>query len=219
MIRKTKILLLLFAGLFPASSLKSFVFRCLGHQVHASARIGVGLYFNIRKIHLGKYSKIANFNIIRGLQLFSLDDSALIGSFNWFTCSETLCKSGAPGELRLGSNSAITSRHYVDATGGISIGSFTTIAGVRSIFFTHGIDYKINSQVWKPIVIGDYCLLNSNLSVAPGALVSNRNVIGMGSILIGSVPGSENLITGDKARVIRHLDASLYFTRDVGPVS
>jgi hypothetical protein len=58
------------------------------------------------------------------------------------------------GVFKIGEHSAVTSRHYLDCTGGVTVGAFSTVAGARSTIFTHQVDITQSRQVWRPVRIG-----------------------------------------------------------------
>ena len=104
--------------------------------------------------------------------------------------------------FHLGAHSAITSRHYFACSGGVRIGIYTSIGGVRSTFITHQISWKSSDQTFRPIEIGDYCLITSNVQVAPGSIVGNRIVVGMGATIAGRLgPGVVHSIPRDTSEV------------------
>lgn len=88
--------------------------------------------------------------------------------------------------MHLKHNASVSLRHYFDVCDLVQVGPNTIIAGHRSTFFTHSkgldtIDYT------KPIVIGEYCYLGSNIAVAPGAQVGDHCFVGMGSVVVGDM--------------------------------
>jgi acetyltransferase-like isoleucine patch superfamily enzyme len=131
------------------------------------------------------------------------------------TSSRPMRAAGGPASLQLGAHSSLASRHYVDATGGIRIGTHTTIAGVRSTFITHGISWKTSTQTFRPIDIGDYCLISSNVQVAAGAVVGSKIVVGMGATIAGELeePG---LYVQRRAELVKADLDGRYFGRERG---
>ena len=122
------------------------------------------------------------------------------------------------GRFRLGRNSAVTSRHYMDASGGIRIGDFTTVAGVRSTVITHGIDLMGSQQSVSGCSIGDYALVGSNVKLVPGAHVPERSLVAMGSVVIPGLEAPAALYRGVPATRAKDLPPGRYITRESGPV-
>lgn len=57
-------------------------------------------------------------------------------------------------ELILEESAGITSRHYIDCNGGVYIGAFTTVAGIKSQILTHSINiYKIDKKPTPYILV------------------------------------------------------------------
>jgi acetyltransferase-like isoleucine patch superfamily enzyme len=217
-VKKIRFVFLLLIGLMPSCFLKNVLFRFLGYNVSASCKIGICLFLRVSQVEIGRDSQIANFNVFRDLESLYIGEGVVVGSFNWMSVSDKLCVLGAPGTLHLGSNSSISSRHYIDATGGFSLGSFSAVAGVRSVFFTHYIDFRENRQAWKGITIGRFCLLNSSLTIAPGVTLADKNVVGMGTVLFGNFPESNNVIFSNKIEFRKNIAQGDYFSRLKGPV-
>lgn len=201
--------------LLPPSLAKNVCLRALGYKVGKNVRIYPTIVLGVRNAHFGSNVRIGPGNVFRDLEYLELGESARIGQWNWISAATPLVVAGAPGSLKLGQHSAITSRHYLDASGGISIGRYTTVAGVRSTFVTHGIDWRTAEQTYKGIKIGDYCLLSSNLNVPPGARVSDCIVVGMGATIPSRELESGHLLIQPRATAVAETTGE-YFGRDSG---
>lgn len=174
-------------ALLPATGFKSLLLRLTGYAVARSARIGPCLIVDVQDFSVANNARIGAFNVFRNLLRLELGPGSVIGQWNWVSASPELLASGGSGCLLMGEQAAVTSRHYIDASGGVTIGRFTTVAGIRSTLITHGINWTENRQETKPIEIGDFCLIGSNACVAPGTRVHSRSVSGMGSTLCGEL--------------------------------
>ena len=199
----------------PASELKNYVLRRLGWTIGDGARIGPCLVFNIDRVDIGAGAAIYPFNVIKNLAELRLGEYAAIGQWNWVTASRVLREAGGTGVLEVGRHSHITLRHYIDCSGGVRIGTHTTIAGVRSTFLTHGISWKKSAQTFSPIEIGDYCLISSNVQVAPGAVVGNKIVVGMGATIAGRLV-DHGLYVQSRAELVKSDLDGEYFQREQG---
>ena len=160
-------------------------------------------------------------------EALTLGEHTEIMHWNWVTASRLLGEAGAPCLLHLGPHSNITSRHYLDCSGGIRIGTHSAIGGARSTLFTHGISAptwpartlrKSNTHAFRPIEIGDYCLISSNVQVSPGTIVGSRIVVGMGATIAGRLldPG---LYMQPPATLVKSDLGGEYFRREEGHVN
>ena len=209
--------LVLVVALLPASRFKNAVLRHLGWSVGERVHIGPCLVVNVDRVDIGSGAGIGAFTVVKDLATLTLGENAVIGHWNWVTASPLFSQVGAARVLRLGPHSAITSRHYVDCSGGVRIGTHTTIAGMRSTLFTHGISWKNSAQTASPIEIGDYCLISSNVQISPGTVVGNRIVVGMGATIAGELlePG---LYMQPRATMVKSELGGEYFHRAEGRV-
>src|SRR5262249_15898160 len=150
------------------------------------ARIGVSLIL-CRDLTMEAGAIIGHMNVIKGNMTLDMKASSSIGQFNWITGGNAdpryFKNCVRRSELVIGEESGITSRHIFDCTDSIEIGRFTTIAGYRSTIITHGIDYQTAKQTCRPIRIGDFCLVGSNVTVLMGVEIANKSVIGAGTVV------------------------------------
>jgi acetyltransferase-like isoleucine patch superfamily enzyme len=187
----------------------------LGYDLHPDSYLGFSLII-VGEIKMGARARIGHFNLFRGLDYVELGSNSSIGNLNWFTTTNRICKAGC-GRLLLGQHSAITSRHYFDVQAPISIGHYTTIAGVGSIFLTHSIDVVLNCQRSSGIKIGDYCFLSAKICVLSGSEIASKIVVAAGAVVANSLAVESMLYGGVPARQIKEIDGNKgYFVRDVG---
>ncbi|KAA0098112.1 hypothetical protein CIW49_15775 [Mycolicibacterium sp. P1-18] len=203
------------AAAMPAGRVKNGVLRRLGWFIGRGVRLGPCLVLSVDEVRLGDGAFVGPFNVMRELASLTLDEHARIGQWNWITASRPMREAGGAGRLHLGAHSSITARHYVDCTGGIRIGTHTTVAGIRSTLFTHGISWKSSTQTSNAIDVGSYCLISSNVTVAPGSVIGDRIVVGMGATVAGqlSEPG---LYMQPRATLVKTDLAGSYFDRERG---
>ncbi len=210
--------LVIVVAALPASELKNYLLRRLGWNIGNGAHIGPCLVLNVDRVEIGDGAGMGALNVVKDLAAFTLGEYAILGHWNWVTAARPLREAGAPGVLHIGAHSAVTSRHYIDCSGGIRVGTHTTIAGVRSTLVTHGISWRSSAQTFKPIEIGDYCLISSNVHVSPGAVIGNKIVVGMGATIAGRIVDPGLYIQSRAALVKSDLEGE-YFRREEGPVS
>jgi acetyltransferase-like isoleucine patch superfamily enzyme len=184
--RKLNSFALTLVFLLPGSKIKNSLIRFCGVSIGVRCKIGPILISGLKSISIGNNCKIGPFNVFRDLEELQLGDYSRVGQWNWVSASIPLVMNGASGSLKVGPHSAITSRHYFDVSGGVEIGSYSTIAGIRSTFITHGINWRTNSQTYDGISIGSHCLVSSNVCVVPGTQVPDRSVVAMGGTISGS---------------------------------
>lgn len=210
----------LFVGLLPASRLKNHLLRKLGHAVSPDASVQPILLLGHAHLDMGARSRVGAFTCIRGASV-TLETGAEIGQLNWISAASFLTAtstSSRRGSLVLGNEASLTNRHYLDASGGITIGPYATVAGVRSTFMTHGIDTSINRLVTKSISVGEYAMVGSNATFVPGAEVPPYSVVAMGSIVAGHLPVDHSLYTGVATQLRRPVPPGEYHIRTSGAV-
>jgi acetyltransferase-like isoleucine patch superfamily enzyme len=205
----------LLVGLLPSSRGKNFLLRRLGFRVAPSARIAPCLLTGVSQLEIADDCVIGSFNIIKDLTCLSMGRGSTIGHWNWISAATLLVQPGEPafGRLRLGEHASLTSRHYVDVSGGVDIGRHAVVAGHKSTLMTHGIDMARGRQEAKGISVGAYTIISSDCRLAPGSSVPDRCLVGMGSVIIGSLPDELTLYAGVPARHIRKLDPASAFFR------
>jgi acetyltransferase-like isoleucine patch superfamily enzyme len=194
----------------------------LGYQLNPSAWIGFSIVA-VSAASMGEGARVGHLTVIRGLKQLELGDFAHIGNLNWITGNDVnpfpVADTGYLAEvvLMIGSHSAITNRHYIDCMGGVIIGGFTTIAGVRSQMLTHSINLESCIQQVKPIVIGDYCFVGTGCIILSGSNLPNNCVLAPGSVLRSKLVKEWSLYAGVPAKALKEIPSShLYFHRLIG---
>ena len=123
-------------------------------------------------------------------------------------------------ELIIGDHSALTSRHFVDCTGGVRIGKFTTIGGANTQILTHYIDVYECRQTCRAIEIGDYCFVGTKALLLPGAGLPDFSILGGGSVLTKKHQIPRMLYAGNPAMPKKDMSSMRvgYFDRKRGVV-
>lgn len=197
--------------------------KLLGYKIHPTAYIGFSWIFPDHLI-MEKNSVIGHFNIAIHLNKIHLQNHAKIGRGNWITgfsinknSKHFIHQPNRTPELIVGEHSAITKNHHFDCTHQIKIGKFTTIAGYQSQLLTHSINIEENRQDSKPILIGDYCFVSTNVVIIGGAYLPSFSVLGAKSLLNKELKETHFLYGGVPAKSITALNPnSKYFTRTEG---
>jgi acetyltransferase-like isoleucine patch superfamily enzyme len=116
--------------------------------------------------------------------------------------------------LVVGEGAAITKNHHIDCTSEVSIGKYTTLAGYNSQILSHSIDLKECRQDSKPIKIGDYCLVGTNVVVLGGAELPSYSVLAAKSLLNKRQTEEWSLYAGVPAQKKAEIPKSAkYFSR------
>lgn len=120
------------------------------------------------------------------------------------------------GNVKLGSNVAISAFVHIVANGGVSIGDNTIIASsVQITSSTH--DYSIrpyrSHRVDAPVVIGRNVWIGAGAIVLSGVTIGDNAVVGAGSLVNADVP-AECVVVGTPARIMRRLGGYETMERD-----
>jgi serine acetyltransferase len=206
----------------PWFSKRPLLQSLFGYQLHPTSRIGCSI-ITAREVVLGEGARIGNLNVVRGLSRLELGPHATISQLNWITgfppgpSKHFAHQPERKPTLVVGAHSAITSRHLIDCTNSVTIGSFTTIAGFRSQILTHSIDLDANRQSSAAVSIGNYCLVGTGSIVLPGAQLPDFCILGAGAVLNQPLLETHTLYAGVPARSVKKLSTDLgYFTRQRG---
>ncbi|MET4705315.1 DapH/DapD/GlmU-related protein [Frigoribacterium sp. UYMn621] len=194
--------MLAFVWILPAGHTKNHLLRRLGHFIHPSAIARSNIVLKVSRITMGPGSRIGKWNVIKDLRLVSIGASASIGRLNVISSHpvyKRLYPDGA--SLSVKSNAFITSRHQLDCSGSITLGSFSTIAGHETKILSHSIDVREDVQVAHPIIIGDRSFVGARCLILGGAFLPERSVLAAGSVLARSKSAGEpGLYAGVPAR-------------------
>jgi acetyltransferase-like isoleucine patch superfamily enzyme len=161
---------------------------------HLNAIIGV------KKISIGDHARIGHLNIIRG------GDEVRLGRYSEIIRTNQINSIPDPDVVNptdprflLGDGSIITTGHKVDFTDRVQIGRRSIIGGRNSSLWTH------NRQRTRPIDIGSFTYVGSEIRMAPGSSLPSRSIVGIGSVITGELTDEESLIAGVPAKAIKAL--------------
>lgn len=113
-------------------------------------------------------------------------------------------------QLEVGNNVSIHTGCYLDASGGINIGSEVSIAHHCTIMsFNHTWDdpfvaIKYNPVIYKSVKIANDVWIGCAARIMPGVMINNRSVIAAGAVVVSDVE-SNTLVGGVPARKIKRL--------------
>ena len=195
-----------------------------GFRINKKAKIGLSILL-ADKVNMEYESKITHFTFVNTIDQLHMKSYSKIGKSNWITGAHKNSKMfqgiNRRCELILGQHARITGQHHIDCTGGVYIGDFTTIAGIRSQILTHSIDIRICKQVAGTVVIGKYCFVGTAVIILMDAALPDYSVLGAGSVLNKKYIEPYHLYAGSPAKMRKKFvpENYLYFTRDHGHVS
>jgi acetyltransferase-like isoleucine patch superfamily enzyme len=190
----------------------------LGWDIDETARMGL-CWLDVGELYVGANTQIGHFNVFRNIVSARFADNVNVGQWNWITAATPFLRTGdlgCRGCLSVGRDSGISSRHYIDCSGGVEIGEFTTIAGVRQTILTHEISAQESYQTVRPVKVGAYCLVSSNVLITPGSVIPDRSLIAMGAVITGVLETPGMLWGGIPARALKFVGAGKYFSRQIG---
>jgi acetyltransferase-like isoleucine patch superfamily enzyme len=161
---------------------------------HLNAVIGV------KKLVIGDHVRIGHLNIIRG------GDEVLIGRYAEIIRMNEINSIPDPDVVNpteprflLGEGSIITTGHKIDFTDRVEIGRRSILGGRNSSLWTH------NRQRTRPITIGSFAYVGSEIRIAPGGAVPSKCIVGIGSVVTGELTDEESLIAGVPAKAVKRL--------------
>jgi acetyltransferase-like isoleucine patch superfamily enzyme len=192
-----------------------------GYRVGRRVRIGLSI-IDAGTCEIGEDSQIGHFNLMIGVNHLTLGDHVRIGHLNIIRGGSEV-NLGRYSELlrlneinsipepdvvnpvdprfTLGPGSVITTGHKIDFTDCVEIGRRTIIGGRHSSLWTH------NRQRTRPITIGDFAYVGSEIRIAPGGSIPSRSIVGIGSVITSQFTDEGQLIAGVPAKSIKALEA------------
>ena len=213
--------MLALVALLP-SFLKRPIYRfCFGYRIGKRVRIGLSmidagecdigdevsighlnLVTRVKKIRIGDHVRIGFLNIVRG------GDEVWLGRYAEIIRVNEINSIPDPDVVNpvdprffLGDGSVITAGHKIDFTDRVELGRRTILGGRNSSLWTH------NRQRTKPVRVGDYSYLGSEIRVAPGGAIPSRCIVGIGAVITGELSGEGWLIGGVPAKPIKELSS------------
>jgi acetyltransferase-like isoleucine patch superfamily enzyme len=217
---KSRLVLLAFIALLP-SFLKRSCYR-LFFDYHVGKRVRIGfsiidarecridddvqighlnLIFRVKKLDIGDHVRIGHLNIIRGGDEVHLGRYAEIIRMNEInSIAEPEVVNPTDPRFLLGEGSIITTGHKIDFTDRVTIGRRSILGGRNSSLWTH------NRQRTRPIDIGSFAYVGSEIRIAPGGALPSRCIVGIGSVITSELTSEGYLIAGVPAKPIKELN-------------
>jgi acetyltransferase-like isoleucine patch superfamily enzyme len=160
----------------------------------------LNLVLGVKKISIGDHTKIGHLNIIRG------GDEVRLGRYSEIMRTNQINSIPDPDVVNpidprfsLGDGSIITTGHKIDFTDRVEIGRRSIIGGRNSSLWTH------NRQRTRPIEIGSFTYVGSEIRMAPGSTLPSRCIVGIGSVVTGQLTDEGRLIAGVPAKSLKEL--------------
>ena len=214
-----RLVALAFIGTLP-SFLKRPLYRsCFGYKIGKRVRVGFSV-IDARECSLADDVQIGHFNLVIGVKKLTVGDHVRIGYLNIIRGGDEV-RLGRYSEIirtneinsmlepdvvnpidprfLLGEGSIITAGHKIDFTDRVEIGRRSILGGRNSSLWTH------NRQRTRPIEIGSFTYIGSEIRVAPGGRLPSRCIVGIGSVITSELTGDGYLIAGVPAKPIKEL--------------
>lgn len=217
---KTKILTQIAIAIFPSWIKRPLYRTVFGYDIGKNVKIGFSIivadecklekdvsigHFNVflgsKSLRIGENARIGHLNIIRGGEKVDIGRYTEILRLNEINAiADPIVLNPVEPYFTLGDGSIVTTSHKIDFTDRVEIGKRTILGGRNSSLWTH------NRRTTKPVLIGDYCYIGSEIRIAPGGQIPNSSVVGMGSVITSKLNGEKCLFGGIPAKKIKDLD-------------
>ena len=217
--KKSRLLVLAFIALLP-SFLKRALYRLFfGYRIGKRVRIGVSI-IDARDCRIDDDVSIGHLNLITRVQKFGVGDHVRIGHLNVIRGGDEVVLGRYAEIIRmneinsipdpdvvnptdprflLGDGSIITAGHKIDFTDRVTIGRRSILGGRNSSLWTH------NRQRTRPIEIGSFAYIGSEIRIAPGGGLPSRCIVGIGSVITNELTAEGYLIAGVPAKPVKEL--------------
>ena len=170
-------------------------------QIDDDSKIGhLNVIIGVQNLKLGDHVKIGHLNIIRGGEQVDLGRYAELIRMNEInSIPEPDAVNPVDPRFTLGNGSIITTGHKIDFTDRVEIGRRTIIGGRNSSLWTH------NRQRTRPISIGEFAYVGSEIRMAPGGSLPSRCIVGIGAVITGRIEAEGWMIGGVPAKPLKEL--------------
>ena len=199
---KAKLVLAHLVALLPLNAVRVFAYRVLfGYRIQR-ARIGWRCVVHVAQAEFVGCT-VAHHNRFVGPMSVRVGRGAQIAAYNTFECGwwvpdDPGGRAGFTRRLEIGEDTLISSRHYFDVAGTITLGDGSIIGGIGSQFWTHGPRVK-----QRDIRIGKHCYVGSATIFAPGSGLADHTMVALGSLVARRFHRSNLVIGGVPAETLR----------------
>lgn len=170
-------------------------------QIDDDASVGhLNAIIGVEKLVIGDHVRIGHLNIIRGGNEVMIGRYAEIIRLNEInSIPDPEVVNEIDPRFFLGEGSIITTGHKIDFTDRVTIGRRSIIGGRNSSLWTH------NRQRTRPISIGSFVYVGSEIRIAPGGNLPSRCIVGIGSVITSDLTTEGHLIAGMPAKPVKEL--------------
>jgi acetyltransferase-like isoleucine patch superfamily enzyme len=166
----------------------------------------LNIVIGVKDFIAGDHVKIGHLNVIRGGDEVNLGRYAELIRMNEInSIPEPDVVNPVEPRFILGPGSIITTGHKIDFTDRVQIGRRTIIGGRNSSLWTH------NRQRTRPITVGDFAYVGSEIRMAPGSSLPAKCVVGIGAVVTKEIEKSGWLIAGVPAKPVKELSSEDQF--------
>jgi acetyltransferase-like isoleucine patch superfamily enzyme len=158
------------------------------------------LIIRVKKLKIDDHVRIGHLNIIRGgdeVHLGRYSENIRMNEIN--SIAEPEVVNPIDPRFFLGDGSIVTAGHKIDFTDRVTIGRRSILGGRNSSLWTH------NRQRTRPIDIGSFAYIGSEIRIAPGGSVPSRCIVGIGSVITSELSAEGYLIAGVPAKPVKEL--------------
>lgn len=206
-------------GVLPSLVKRPLYRLCFGYKIGKRVRIGLSIidaracvidddvqigHFNLMigvgTLDIGDHVRIGHLNIIRGGAEVSLGRySEIIRTNEINSIPDPDVVNATDPRFLLGAGSVITTGHKIDFTDRVTIGRRSILGGRNSSLWTH------NRQRTRPIDIGSFAYIGSEIRIAPGGSLPSKCIVGIGSVITSQLTAEGYLIAGVPAKAVKEL--------------
>jgi acetyltransferase-like isoleucine patch superfamily enzyme len=200
---KVKYILANIISWIPNNFLRVFFYNnLLGYSIEKHTHVGIFTVFAVNELSIGNGCKIGRNNTFRGPVTIEIGDRTEINHDNEFSVGYWVSEPSVIQQYKrvckIGKEVLITNRHFFDIAGEIVIADRTWIAGRDSQFWTHGA-----GNLNRIILIGKDCYIGSAVKFAPGSIVGDSCIVGIGSVVVKAFTIPNQMLAGCPARIIK----------------
>ena len=216
---KLRLLDLMLIALLPSFLKRAFYRLFYGYKIGKRVRIGLSIidadecviaddvsigHFNavlgVKRLTIGDHARIGHLNILRGGDEIRLGRYVEIIRMNEInSIPEPDVVNPVDPRFILGDGSVVTTGHKIDFTDTVEIGRRSIIGGRNSSLWTH------NRQRTRPIKIGSFAYVGSEIRIAPGGAIPSHCIVGIGSVITKPLTEELHLIAGVPAEAVKPL--------------
>jgi acetyltransferase-like isoleucine patch superfamily enzyme len=166
----------------------------------------LNVFIGVKKLSMGDHVRVGHLNIVRGGEEVRLGRYAEIMRMNEInSIPEPDTVNPVDPRFLLGEGSIVTTGHKIDFTDRVEIGRRTILGGRNSSLWTH------NRQRTRPITVGSFTYIGSEIRIAPGGAIPSRSIVGIGAVITKQLTAEHYLIGGVPAKAIKELSVEDQF--------